>query len=426
MKSILIFIFVFYLSISGYGQIIVKPGPHVMAVHEANIKYTPRGGWRELDTSFNKKPLTYHFLYICVARWGFYNPQKDLYMILGTRGIRSYPGLLSDSAANNFYLSRQYLSHEGLIPLKENVVSSAMLREAHADDAAAYRIKLDTPFLGKYHYAKRFLLHRQDVADVTLNFVALNQSKEEEINQALKEMWGIIRFRPDSAFNPEFKISLVGKFRHLRPSLNTDDSAANAKSRKWMNFEVAMFNGKSALKAKKIERSRKNFLEASRILPDNASPIKSLFKMYLDRNQLDSALVYLKKLRKDYLLQNPKLLSEIKYGWAIWYEKKGRYDSAIVVNKQLLKLRPQNAVNIYLGIAENYRKMGKYETAIKKYEKVQQLNQQAGHPNNDYCTFQIGYCYEKLSDKKQAKKYFKKAEEKGYNLPEEVKEEYGL
>ncbi len=426
MKFTLIIVLSILFTLDSYGQFILSKGPGSEVIRDCNVIYNKPRGWKFLDTTFNDQPLVHHFLYQVIARSGIYNPKKNIYMILGGQPIRSSPRHISDSSANNLYLTRAYTTPD-LVPLQEDIVSSAMLKEANVDNVVSYKVKLDTPFLGKYHYAKQFLLHKQDVANVTLNFIGLNKRKEKEIDTAFKEMWGMIRFRPDSAYHPIYlRGALVGKFRNLRPQLNTRDSLKNVKNRKRMYFVGAMFNGKSALKAKKVKQARKNFLVASRILPDNASPIKSLLRMYLDRNQLDSALVYLKKLRKDYLLQNPKLLSEIKYGWAIWYEKKGRYDSAIVVNKQLLKLRPQNAVNIYLGIAENYRKMGKYETAIKKYEKVQQLNQQAGHPNNDYCTFQIGYCYEKLSDKKQAKKYFKKAEEKGYNLPEDVKEEYGL
>src|SRR5699024_8982009 len=157
------------------------------------------------------------------------------------------------------------------------------------------------------------------------------------------------------------------------PRLNTADSLKNGRNRKRMYYGIALLNGESAFKAEEYKKGKASFLRAAQILPEKTYPIKNIFMMYLDRGLLDSAGVYLNKLKQDYLPRNPKLLSEIKYGKALWYEKRGEYDSAIVVNKQLLQLRPKNAFHIYFALGENYRKTGSYKTALKEYKKAQQI-----------------------------------------------------
>lgn len=140
---------------------------------------------------------------------------------MGGQYIRSNYLFMSDSAANNYYLSEYYQSLTGFTPIQQAIVTSSMLRSANVDTVAIFKVPVDSPFLGRYNHAKDFVLHKADIANGHLVFVAKNKQNPD---QALNT-WGTIRFKPDSAFQPTFlKQRLVGKFRHRRPNLNTKDS----------------------------------------------------------------------------------------------------------------------------------------------------------------------------------------------------------
>jgi len=414
------------IALLSYGQLINKPSSDSWTEKSANIDYSKPVGWEVLDSTFNVRALTHEFLYNCAARWGFYNPKRDVYMILGTRGIRSFSRHQSDSSANHYYLTFEYRSYRGLIPLKEDLVSEAMLETANVDDVVSYEIRLDETFLGKYRYAKQFLLHKEDVADVTLNFLARDKEKEEEINEAFKSIWGIIRFLPDSVYNPPFKMGLVGKFRHLRPWLNTGDSLKNARNRSKMYYRIAMATGRSAIDDGKYTEAQLQFTKAHHLLPHRVQPIIKLVKVFFQLGQLDSATVYLEKLKNSYLPESLSSMDYRPYGEVLMFEKEGTYAKAIAENKSLLQVRGWDVLRIHLSIAEEYKALENYSSSITHYKEVQQHYKRIHLKRSAYCDYRIGQCYMELSNNVKAKEYFIEAQEEGYTIPDNIKEEFNL
>jgi tol-pal system protein YbgF len=116
--------------------------------------------------------------------------------------------------------------------------------------------------------------------------------------------------------------------------------------------------------------------------------------------------------------EKEKLPESVTYDRALGYYKEGRYEDAIGLFQNFLKLYPKSdlADNAYFWIGESQKDLGRYEEAILAYQKVID-----GYPNGNKvpaAMLQQAFAFERMNDKTTADLVLKKLVKKFPNTNE--------
>ncbi len=137
------------------------------------------------------------------------------------------------------------------------------------------------------------------------------------------------------------------------------------------------------------------------------------------REALDKLSGILSDLKRNGLsLQNDPDSSFTRYhslfiGFTEFYLQNGKYREALNQYAKLLNIEPSSG-NAYLGIAKSLKELGHFSEAIPFYNKI--LSNPAALP--DSILYDIGYCFYKTQQWKNAISYWELALKKKYQQPE--------
>lgn len=421
-------------------------------LNELNASYTPPLGFRPHGGFYSYQPAEKSIL--SGQLHSIINTKENIIISIEVNPVREgATNQLSrkaiDSISNSSYLRSQMRNQSLTMASGKPEITQKMIEDLHASQAIIYLLKVDRPYREGYKFIKTVCLHRTDIGQINLNFIARDKNSEAMIDKMIEKTWGLIRFKEDKYFNPTLlKEVLIGKFIDKRPPISSTKALKNAAESKNLSLLVLQLNANKYLAAKEYENAIDCYLKIITLDPVNKIIYEKIASSYKYLNQTDSSFKYAKKgyfidstntttklIMADYYANNNQLDSAIiLYKKCLFIPNTGAYlaqskeKSDIIINSSEV-----NNISIYLCLGKAY--LAK-DNEIKAIEMLNNSNKTSSkwynkrYPQTD---FVLGITYLKLDKKNNSTKYMEKAKEsimnaknEGYPIPKDIELKLGI
>ena len=427
-KSVLILLLVLFSQVTDAQDCVKKVKDFEQLIERYNVSYTPQKDYSCLTEEALPEDFHPRYGQFAGVNFGLYNKHSDIFIFMmfyligkGVEGSNEYV----DSMANILAIQKFKLKFaDTSFREKAFKVSNTILSEINASRVNVFNVKVDFPYKGKYGYIKAVNFERQDLGGVRLYFIATNNSKDKEVDLAIRETWGIIKYKDNSLYKPGKTMNgkLIGKFRYLNPKLSVKDSTANAQKDRLMQSFILSTEAKNIIEQKDYKKAINNYLQVLALNPlTELNVYQELSDIYLQEKKLDSALYYANILMKidPTNLDNQKALAN-------YYAGNGEIEKGISILTVNLNKSIELDNMIFFYLSQFYIRNSMYEPAIEKLKVLYQYFSKNNKPTGPIL-FSLGQSYQGLATLNEpdknlalAREYYIKAQQVGYRLPKTV------